>query len=72
MKNSDAKKALRELYRKEEDRLSALNAEAEELLEGGYMLYRERVLRQAEVVRERMDAIRETARIFGADATKGR
>ena len=64
--------AVMELYRKEADKLAALNQEAEDLLNEGDMLYRKRVLRKAEIVRERMDAMREVAAIFGADLEKGR
>ena len=72
-KKVDTSAAVRELYRRESDKLDALNAEAEELLESGDMLYRERTLRKAEIVRERMEAIRETAALFGADVErKGR
>lgn len=66
------KAAVAELYRKEADKLSELNREAEELLDEGQMLCRERILRKADIVRERMDAMREVAAIFGADVEKGR
>ena len=66
------KAAVMKLYRKEADKLATLNQEAEDLLNEGDMLYRKRVLRKAEIVRERMDAMREVAAIFGADLEKGR
>ena len=73
MKTPDKRAAaVAELYRKEADKLAALNQEAEDLLNEGDMLYRKRVLRKAEIVRERMDAMREVAAIFGADLEKGR
>ena len=59
-------------YDREADKLKALNAEAEELLNEGQMLCRERILRKAEITRERMDAMREVAGIFGVDVEKGR
>ena len=68
----DPVSAAKGLYDREWDKLDALNAEAEELLESGDMLYRERTLRKAEIVRERMEAIRETAALFGANVEKGR
>ena len=71
--NNDAQAAaVAELYRKEADRLSELTREAEELLEEGNFLYRERILRKAEVARERMNAIAGVAGIFGVDVEKGR
>ena len=68
----DAQAAVAELYRKESDRLSELTREAEELLEEGNFLYRERILRKAEVARERMNVIKDVAWIFGVDVEKGR
>ncbi|MBQ6986394.1 MAG: hypothetical protein IJQ25_05340 [Oscillibacter sp.] len=68
----DAQAAVAELYRKESDRLSELTREAEELLEEGNFLYRERILRKAEVARERMNVIKDVAGIFGVDVEKGR
>lgn len=66
----DPKAAVAELYRKEEERLSELTREAEELLEAGELLYRERVLRKAELVLERMNAIADVAEIFGVNPAK--
>ena len=72
-KNDDPKAAaVAELYRKEADRLSELTREAEDLLSEGEMLYRERILRKAEIVLERMNAIADVAGIFGVDVEKGR
>ena len=69
--NNDAQAAaVAELYRKEADRLSELTREAEELLEDGNFLYRERILRKAEVARERMNAIADVAGIFGVNPSK--
>lgn len=69
--NNDPKAAaVAELYRKESDRLSELTREAEELLEEGNFLYRERILRKAEVVLERMNAIADVAEIFGVNPAK--
>ena len=68
----DAQAAVAELYRKESDRLSELTREAEELLEEGNFLYRERILRKAEIVLERMNAIADVAEIFGVNPAKSR
>lgn len=70
--DEEKKAAVMKLYRKEADKLAMLNQEAENLLNEGEMLYRKRVLRKAEIARERMDAMREVAAIFGVDAEKGR
>ena len=68
--NNDHVLAVTELYRREADKLSALVREAEELLEEGQMLYREGVVRKAEIQRERVNTIKEVAGIFGVDPEK--
>ena len=68
--NQAQREAVTELYRREADKLSALVQEAEELLQEGQMLYREGVVRKAEVQRERVNTIKEVAGIFGIDPEK--
>lgn len=68
--NNDQVSAVTELYRREADKLSALVQEAEELLQEGQMLYREGVVRKADIQRERVNTIKEVAGIFGIDPEK--
>lgn len=67
--NNDHVSAVTELYRREADKLSALVQEAEELLQEGQMLYRERVVHK-DIQRERVNTIKEVAGIFGIDPEK--
>lgn len=67
MKSSDGRAAAMELYRAERRKLAELEREAEELLNEGEMLCRERALRKAEIVRERLDAMKAVALAFGVD-----
>lgn len=66
MKSTDGRAAM-ELYRAERRKLAELEREAEEFLTEGEMLWRERVLRKAEIVRERLDAMKAVALAFGVD-----
>lgn len=59
--------ALADLYRRESDKLADLRQEAEDLLSEGQMLYRERVLRKAELQNQRLIGIRLAAELFGVD-----
>lgn len=68
--NNDRVSAVTELYRREADKLAALVQEAEELLQEGQMLYRERVVHDVDIQRERVNTIKEVAGMFGVDPEK--